>query len=76
MPCHFTHYLLQVFPDKKHVKKMNMNSDINLSTLTFLHMPLLGHQMPLLGGTSDLGTSECTCKGDLTSYCKCQPDLM
>ena len=36
---------------------------------------ILHHLMPLPGGTSELGTSDCKCQCDLTSDCKCQADL-
>ena len=36
----------------------------------------LGHQMPVLGDTSDLGMPDCKCQADLTSDCTCQPHLM
>ena len=39
--------------------------DNNMSCLPY--STALGHQMSLLGGTSDLGTCDCKCQGDLTS---------
>ena len=38
------------------------------------HMSCLPYVV--LGGTSKLGTTECTCQGDLTCDCTCHPDLM
>ena len=37
---------------------------------------VLCHYMPLLGGTFDLGMSDCKCQAELMSDCKCQADLM
>ena len=36
MPCHFSYYLLQACPHKKCEKKININSNIALSTFTFV----------------------------------------
>ena len=67
MPCHYT-YLLQAFPDKKKWKKINMNSDIGLSTLTFI-------QMPLQGGRSELWSTGPPLVAVFATRCLCQSSL-
>ena len=37
---------------------------------------ILGHKIPLPGGTSELGMSDCKCQADLMSDYKCQVDHM
>ena len=39
-------------------------------------VPLLSTRCLYLGGSSEQCTPNCTCEADLTSDCKCQPDLM